>query len=77
MDVKVGFPSKNEKNSRGILYRPNPQKESGTALHVSTSSVLFGNLAIVQSRLHLPLARQFLLEKRLPVAFLVSPMLGQ
>ena len=56
MHVKVGFLSKDEKNPQGMLYQPNPQKESGTALHVSTHQFLFGISAIVQSRSHLPFA---------------------
>jgi len=77
MDVNVGFLSKVEKNPRGILYWPKPQKESGTALCVSTELMLLDILAIVQSSLHLLFARRFLMEKRLPVAFSVTPTLGQ
>ncbi len=75
--MKGGFLSKAEINLQGILYQPNPQKESGTALHVSTESMLLGILAIMQSRLHLLFAWRFLLEKRLPIAFSVTPMAGQ
>jgi len=53
MDVKVGFLSKDEKNPRGILYRPNPQKESGTALHVSNFINVVWYFSNVKNRLHL------------------------
>jgi len=56
MDVKVGSLLKEIKNPQGILYWPDLQKESGSALCASTLSMLFGILAIVQSRLHLLVA---------------------
>jgi len=67
--MKVGFLSKAEINQRGILYRPKPQKESGTALRVSTELMLLDILAIVQSSLHLLFAWRFLMEKKIARSF--------